>query len=55
MVNTLVTKLNRVVFYCSDELLEKLEALAKEDNRSLSNLICTLLSRIIEGKTQGKI
>jgi predicted DNA-binding protein len=48
----MVTKLNRVVFYCPDELQQRLERLAKEDNRSLSNFIVTLLKKTLETTEQ---
>ena len=50
----MATQLNRMVFYCPDDLKEKLEKLAKEENRSLSNLVVTLLQRIVEEKDEDK-
>ena len=38
----------RTLFTLPKELKEKLEAMAKEENRSLSNLILTILLREVE-------
>ena len=50
----MATKLNRIVFYCPDELQAKIEDLAKKDNRSMSNLIVTLLQRFFEEESIKK-
>jgi len=43
-------KFNRVVFYCDDDLKEKLQTLADQENRKVSNLIVTLLREVLDQK-----
>ncbi len=54
-VKAVSTNLSKTMVYMPDELKEALVKRAKRENRSLSNLIVTLLQKSIEDeKTEGK-
>lgn len=46
--------MNSLTIRVPDELRERLEKEAKEDGRSLSNLITKILNEYVSGKTESK-
>lgn len=45
-----MTDKNRVMIYIDDELKEELQKTAKEENRSMSNLIAYIIKKYLEEK-----